>query len=418
MKTTVIHHSADFDGLFCREIARKFLPDAELIGWDFGDAPLEIPSEGTIYVMDLPVDRVFGKKFEGDRFSDREIESISDRIIWIDHHKSSIESHPASIPGYRIDGVAACRLAWQWFSIAEHNAQNQTNEMMQVPLPTKREFVERLVRDPLAVRLAGEYDIWDKRDPRAELFQHGLRSKPITDKMWQGMLYDDHTLLALDLCKSGEMIQYVREQEYAQVIKEQGFEASFEGLKFLCCCSHECDIRSHLFAGAIKPEHDALCGFTYTGKDWRVSLYHAPGNEHHDLSLIAKKFGGGGHRGACGFRVEKLPFRMSQDYETEMQFAAVMTATLQNTDNTVKDRIPRENPYWTVAYSDVCVAIDREMKHRKTAEKLRAALLGLAGVSTKEEVEGMAEALKMMPDDENRRAAQEVQKVLIETWPS
>ena len=34
MKTTVIHHSADFDGLFCREIARKFLPGAELIGWN------------------------------------------------------------------------------------------------------------------------------------------------------------------------------------------------------------------------------------------------------------------------------------------------------------------------------------------------------------------------------------------------
>jgi len=35
-KTTVIYHRADFDGLFCREIARKFLPGAELIGWDGG----------------------------------------------------------------------------------------------------------------------------------------------------------------------------------------------------------------------------------------------------------------------------------------------------------------------------------------------------------------------------------------------
>jgi len=26
MKNTVIYHSADFDGLFCREVARKFLP--------------------------------------------------------------------------------------------------------------------------------------------------------------------------------------------------------------------------------------------------------------------------------------------------------------------------------------------------------------------------------------------------------
>ena len=59
-KITVIHHSADYDGLFCREIARKFHPEAELIGWDFGNAPLKIPTEGIIYVMDLPVDRVFG----------------------------------------------------------------------------------------------------------------------------------------------------------------------------------------------------------------------------------------------------------------------------------------------------------------------------------------------------------------------
>ena len=43
MKTTVIHHSADYDGIFCREIARKFLPDAELIGWDFKDEPLAVP---------------------------------------------------------------------------------------------------------------------------------------------------------------------------------------------------------------------------------------------------------------------------------------------------------------------------------------------------------------------------------------
>ena len=43
MKTTVIYHSADFDGIFCREIARYFLPKSELIGWDFGDEPVRLP---------------------------------------------------------------------------------------------------------------------------------------------------------------------------------------------------------------------------------------------------------------------------------------------------------------------------------------------------------------------------------------
>lgn len=47
-----------------------------------------------------------------------------------------------------------------------------------------------------------------------------------------------------------------------------------------------------------------------------------------------------------------------------MQLAAIMTASMQNTESTVKDRIDRSNPYWTVAYQDVCTAVDREMKLR------------------------------------------------------
>lgn len=111
MKTTVIYHSADYDGIFCREIARKFLPDADFIGWNFGDPPVSIPVyDRHIYVLDLPVDRVFGKTF----VPASTVEWPG--LVWIDHHKTSIETHPKDIPGYRIDGVAACRLAWQWFT--------------------------------------------------------------------------------------------------------------------------------------------------------------------------------------------------------------------------------------------------------------------------------------------------------------
>lgn len=313
MKITVVFHSADFDGLFCEQIARKFLGDqATYIGWNFGDDPLPIP-DGTIYVMDLPVDRVFGFEYKPEDVSGNPPQH-PDGLIWIDHHRSSIATHPATIPGYRIDGVAACRLAWQWFANPNGNHQ----------LPEKHGYVSRLVSEPLAVRLAGEYDIWDKRDPRAELFQHGLRSRNLTDWDWSnlldgtvdkslqgtGMEVTNSELICTSLLSSGNVVQYVRDREYAEVIAQQGFDAEFEGLKFLCCCSHELDIRSQLFAGAIRPEHDALCGFTYTGKGWRVSLYHAPGHEHHDLSVIAKKYGGGGHAGAAGMNVTKLPFNI------------------------------------------------------------------------------------------------------------
>ncbi len=117
MRTTVIFHAGDYDGIFCREIARKFLPpDTEFIGWDFADKPLTVP-DGRIYVLDLPVDRVFGLDFSKGCVEAGDIaSSVLSRLVWVDHHKSSIETHPTEIPGYRIDGVAACRLCWAYFT--------------------------------------------------------------------------------------------------------------------------------------------------------------------------------------------------------------------------------------------------------------------------------------------------------------
>ena len=63
------------------------------------------------------------------------------------------------------------------------------------------------------------------------------------------------------------------------------------------------------------------------------------------------------------------------DYETYvMQLAAISTASLQNTENSRKSRLPRSNTYWTAAYSDVCDAVDREIRWRNACEKARAIL--------------------------------------------
>jgi hypothetical protein len=305
MKTTVIHHSADFDGLFCREIARKFLPDAELIGWDFGDKPLEIPPEGQIYILDLPVDRVFGDNFSG-RATTKYFchDDMLNRVIWIDHHKSSIESHPTNIPGYRIDGVAACRLAWQFFYQGALKG-SQTG----ITLPEKNNYVDRRVTEPLAVQLAGEYDIWDKRDPRAEVFQFGLRSRVLTPDIWETILgnLSANSITVDTLLADGEMLQRYQQNQDASLMY-RSLMVGFEGLRFLALNTSRCN--SLTFASKDIPEtgHDALMGFYWTGKAFKVSLYHAKHRTDIDLSQIAVKHGGGGHRGACGFETGSLPF--------------------------------------------------------------------------------------------------------------
>lgn len=321
-KITVIHHSADFDGIFCREIAQKFLPDAELIGWDWADAKIPFPREGTVYVLDLSPDC-----FEAITFED------ALRLIWIDHHKSAIDKyakHEPPLTGYRVDGVAACRLAWQWFNLPRIGGA--------VTAITKEDFIDRKVTEPLAVRLAGEYDIWDKRDPSADVFQFGLRSQDL-DGWWPAMLSDEATATVAEienrleqgskydllpngnikvpglgdrvvkmLLKNGALLMRYQRETDASVVNYRSFMVEFEGLKFLTLTIARCN--SLTFDAKDLPEtgHDALMAFYFNGENWNVSLYHAKHRKDLDLSTIAVKYGGGGHRGACGFRVGKLPF--------------------------------------------------------------------------------------------------------------
>lgn len=303
-KTTVIYHSADFDGIFCREIARKFLgnENVEYIGWDFGNKPMAIPSEGQIIIMDLPVDRVFGFNYSAPPQPQDSQLDIS-RVIWIDHHKSSIETHPTSIPGYRIDGVSACRLAWQWFQAF----QNWDGGQEGPPLPLKKEFIARKVIEPLAVRLAGEYDVWDKRDADAETFQFGLRSRELDADDWHCLLtVSEINEFEQDLLDAGKMLQRYQQQTDASVVNHRSFLVEFEGLKFLALNTARCN--SLTFAAKDVPQtgHDALMGFFFNGEKWKFSLYHAKHRTELDLSAIAVKYGGGGHRGACGFETQCL----------------------------------------------------------------------------------------------------------------
>lgn len=95
------------------------------------------------------------------------------------------------------------------------------------------------------------------------------------------------------------------------MVEHNSWLMNWEGLKFLCLnCG---PFNSLTFAAKDVPEtgHDALLGFRWTGKHWLVSLYHAAHRKDLDLSSIAVKHGGGGHRGACGFTCKTLPFTLS-----------------------------------------------------------------------------------------------------------
>lgn len=324
MNIAVIYHDADFDGKLSNEVCRyhltKIHPEARIdsFGWDYGRPVPEVGPkhvgwhegmpvmwEGydSIYIVDLSVDELMARP------------ELRDKIIWIDHHKSAIEKWdrrsevspgPGLFTGYRIDGVAACRLCWQWFSSEAGPHGDPRTHPVDVFLPFRDHFVERSVSEPELIRLAGEYDIWDHRDPNGKALQFGLRA--CSDREfrelveWQFDGRPEGIPLLDNVVSGGQLIKSYCDRNNAEYASTYSQTIQWENLTF-CALNIGQRGNSDLFAGGIKPEHDALFAWRWTGNAVLVSLYHAPGKEHHDLSQIAVRYGGGGHRGACGFRL-------------------------------------------------------------------------------------------------------------------
>lgn len=279
----VIYHSADADGECCREIARRNLGGyADYVGWNYGEPAPAVAGYELIYMLDCCVPELMH----------------DDRLIWIDHHAPQIAKYPKSIKGYRIDGVAACRLTWQWF-----------NDPLDTGLPQLADYVDRRVQEPVAVRLIGENDIWDHRDPQVAVFQHGLRSQPID---WPRLLRCDcpnALIYVAGLLHAGEHVGYASRQNAERFMAESSFTLEWEGLRWLAINGGP-SMSSARYESAVRPEHDACLTWGWVPKigAYKVSMRGVPHKPDLNLSAIALRHGGGGHRQACGFSARVLPW--------------------------------------------------------------------------------------------------------------
>lgn len=270
----VVYHRADFDGHLSGAICRHFLLAAGrqvvMHGFDYGDPVPAIPRDECVYVVDLAVSELM----------------THPNLLWIDHHKSSIEKYPESIAGWRIDGVAASRLCWAWFA---HVAPVKNLRL--------EHFKERAVDEPELVRLVGEYDVWDKRDPDAETLQYGLRIYGFhaeTTNLDEAIRFTPHLL------EDGRGGQRYTQAINASVVRDRAYELTWHGLRWLVL--NTAYGNSLTFSGHERlAEADALMMWRFDGAKVAVSLYQAPHRTDLDLSTIALEYGGGGHRGACGF---------------------------------------------------------------------------------------------------------------------
>lgn len=284
MRTVGIYHKVDLDGYCSGAIIKKKYPYAELIGWSYGD-PIPELSECKVVMADIsfPPDIM-------DTFS-RENE-----VLWIDHHKSAIEAfeeyygnggegEDKDIPfDFVLDkSFAACELTWKTLF--------KGGQM------------------PIAVKLLGTYDAWrdaDKNywDSYVMPFQFGMRMQCTSPETFNFLYLDPTTIDFIKAIISvGETILKYQGVQDEQLSKKAAFEHEIMGLKAICI--NGANQNSSSFDSVYDPtKHDVMVPFRFDGTGWNFSMYST--KEDVDCSYYAKAFGGGGHAGAAGFRVEDL----------------------------------------------------------------------------------------------------------------
>jgi len=161
---------------------------------------------------------------------------------------------------------------------------------------------------PDFVALVDDWDRWVHKLPDTKFFNAGslvYDTSPFGE-FWQS-LFDDYVTgrhpfdRYLDsVIEDGELILKYTDVRSKELISSIGFMVDFEG--YNCYCLNQAQCNSTWFETA--PDCDVWIPFSFNGETWSVSLYSTTV----DVSVIAKKYGGGGHMKAAGFVCKELPF--------------------------------------------------------------------------------------------------------------
>ena len=196
----------------------------------------------------------------------------AESILMLDHHKSAM----LDMIGFEHDN---CRIVFDM----ERSGAMMAWDHFKPWGTTGLEFI-RYIQDR---------DLWKKELVGSEAFTMGLRSYPQDLDLWQKFFKDG----PMDLIQEGiTVLRYYR--QLVEQVKSIAFEAEIDGIKVPVCNSSfalASDVAGELAEG--KP----FAAVFYDTPDGYVYSLRSRGDGM-DVSQIAIKFGGGGHKNASGFK--------------------------------------------------------------------------------------------------------------------
>ena len=279
-----LHHK-DGDGYGSAAVVKMKYPTDEIkfIGMDYSmNLPLEqMNSDDTIIIVDF-------SPIEENGFA--QIQEITDKIIWIDHHQTAIEKHKHFdyLDGIRRIGTAACDLCWEYFFPGAYC--------------------------PEVIKLLGDYDVWKfEYGDSTRNFQAGIRMedmRPTNTKLWDLLLNDSNFVDSI--INKGSIITEINNNNWMRSLRAMGYVVNIRGTAAVAC---NMQASSAGFDSLKKGLFSAMIVYNHDGKKYKVTIYSDESGP--DVSVVAKEYGGGGHEHAAGFYCENLPFKYIRKLEKE-----------------------------------------------------------------------------------------------------
>jgi oligoribonuclease NrnB/cAMP/cGMP phosphodiesterase (DHH superfamily) len=273
----IYYHNADNDGKTSGAIVYNSVKNTDktlLKGVDYHEYNFEKEynswkKDDKVYLVDF--------SFQKEGEMQKAYEKLKSNFIFIDHHKTAIEQiKDLPIEGLRRVGIAACRLCWEYF------------------YPN--------IEEPEAVKLIGMYDVWDL-NKKVEVFQLGISILDLSpdSENWKTIFKSDKSFIK-KICEDGELIQKHVNIQNSNIAKKSKFEVEIDGYKAICI--NAIKTGSKIFDSVFDDsKHDIMIAYGKLSKYslWSISFYSK--SDDIDVSVIAKKYGGGGHKNASGCEV-------------------------------------------------------------------------------------------------------------------
>lgn len=261
--TKVIYHAHCADGFCAAWILHGFLKgDAEFIPATYGDTPPEIGKKDRVWIVDFSYPKETLIAMAG----------VCASILVLDHHKTAQAN---------LEGLPFCV-----FNMNESGGMMTWNHFHpDKPVPWLVSYTE-------------DRDLWKWQLPNSREINAALSSYPQTFEVWNTL----SNLNSSDFIAEGKAILR-REKQVIEAHVKQAKEIDFDGSKILVV--NATTLASEIGEALAKDRPFSLT-WRYDGKTGGIACSlrsHAGGL---DVSEIAKKYDGGGHRGAAGFRVNLL----------------------------------------------------------------------------------------------------------------